>query len=249
MKTGTTGRTFNIVVGKFQGSLETLLDMVQKRKMHISDVSLAQVADDYVAYVRSIKSASGDILSAETANFIVVAATLLLIKSKSLLPTLALSMEEEESIKDLEERLRLYSIYRQASDVLAQYTKDNKRLYAPKHIKGEKSSFIPGLNLNLDVLHMVMGQVLGQLPKMDNKPKVEITEAVNIEEVMQSLLERVEGAVQQSFSDISGTDKQEVLVNFLALLELVKDGVFLAEQGSTYGDIMLTKPYVSNMIV
>ncbi len=237
-------KTFNITVGKFQGSLEALLEMVQKRKMHISDVSLAQVADDYVAYARSINRVSGGTLSAETANFIVIAATLLLIKSKSLLPTLELSLEEEESIKDLEERLQLYSIYKQASDALTQCTKESKKLYAPKNIKIDKSVFAPPETLTLTAVQEAMGDVLAQLPKVSSKPKAEIVEAVNIEEVMQSLLERVEGAVQQSFATIAGgvqADKQEVLVNFLALLELVKDGVLLAEQGSTYGEILITK--------
>jgi len=231
-------KTFNITVGEFQGSLEALLEMVQKRKMSIGDVSLAKVADDYVAYVQSLQN----VPNIESVHFIVTAATLLLIKSKSLLPTLELTFEEKEDIKGLEERLQLYSIYQHARDVLALYTKNNQKLYAPKPIKIQREViFTPANNLALGVLSDAMQDVLEQLPSTNTKPKAEIVESVHIEDVMQDLLKRVDTAVQQSFKDVSGSDRSEVLVHFLALLELVKDGVLLAEQGDTYGDIVITK--------
>ncbi len=230
--------TFNIKVGEFQGSLEALLEMVQKRKLNISDVSLAKVADDYIAYTRGLEG----VPSAETASFIVVAATLLLIKSKSLLPTLELSMEEEEDIKELEERLQLYSIYKQASDALTAHIKSGARLHAPKHIQASRRIiFAPAENLALQALSEAMSDVLGQLPKASNKPKAEIKEAIHIEEVMQSLLARVEGVAQRSFNAESGNNRDDVLVNFLALLELVKDGVLLARQEYMHGDIIMSR--------
>jgi len=235
-------KTFNIKVGEFQGSLEALLEMVQKRKLSISNISLAKVADDYISYVKNLDGNNDKILSNETASFIVIAATLLLIKSKSLLPSLELSHEEEEDIKDLEERLQLYSIYKQANNALAIHIKNNKKLYAPKQIKRQKNIvFAPANNLAVGPLSEAINDVLKQLPNINNKPKAEIAETVNIEEVMQNLLKRVEGAVQSSFRSISGANKQDVLVNFLALLELVKDGVLLAEQNGTYGEILIMK--------
>ena len=233
--------TFNIKVGEFQGSLEALLEMVQKRKLNISDVSLARVADDYVAYVKSLEGRVGALPNTETASFIVIAATLLLIKSKSLLPTLELSMEEEEDIKGLEERLQLYSIYKQASDALTAYTKSGARLYAPRHMQASgRIIFAPANNLSLQALSEAMADVLGQLPKVSNKPKAEIRETIHIKEVMRSLLARVEGAAQHSFNVESGNNREDVLVNFLALLELVKDGVLLAEQEHMHGDIVMS---------
>lgn len=237
-----TDNNFNIVVGEFSGSLEALLEMVKRRKMHISEVSLAKVADDYIGYVKGLD----EVDNSDIANFIVIAATLLLIKSKSLLPSLVIAMEEEENIKDLESKLELYSIYKYANNVLAEHIKSNKSYYAPRPSIGinnssEAKTFIPTVRLNLTVLGDVMQGVLKQLPKVDNKLKVEIEEKINIKEVMHSLLSRVEAGVQNNFTNLSGSNNQEVLTNFLALLELIKDGVLLAQQDDTYGDIMIDR--------
>jgi len=174
----------------------------------------------------------------------VIAATLLLIKSKSLLPNLELSIEEEENIKDLEDRLQLYNIYKIAKDALAVHIASNHPLYEPKQIKTSiytSKIFAPAANINMDVLARVIKSVLQQLPQTEKKQKAEIVPVVNIEDVMSTLLMRVESALQNSFTDITGRDRQEILVNFLALLELVKEGVLLARQGDIYGDILLTK--------
>jgi len=227
---------FNITVGEFNGSLEALLDLVQKHKMDIGDVSLAQVADEYIAHVQSLQSWP----NIESVHFIVTAATLLLIKSKSLLPNLELTTDEEEDIKGLEERLQLYSIYQHARDVLAQYLKNTMPLYAPKNIKIKRIVFAPAHYLALGALSSAMQDVLRKLPNIDTKPKAEITETVNIEEVMQGLLKRVDSAVGKSFKKVSGSDRGEILINFLALLELVKDGVLIAQQDNTYEDIVMS---------
>src|SRR3989338_7957035 len=96
--------SYIVKTGSFQGPLDLLLDLIEKRKLPISEVSLAKVADDYIAYVKTLS----EFPIAMSAHFILVASTLLLIKSKSLLPNLALSEEEQGSIEDLERRLRLY---------------------------------------------------------------------------------------------------------------------------------------------
>ena len=97
-------KDFKVRVGEFEGPLELLLDLIEKRKLHISDVSLSQVADEFIEYTKSIE----DFPIADSADFILVASTLLLIKSKSLLPNLELTVEEEENIGELEKRLALY---------------------------------------------------------------------------------------------------------------------------------------------
>jgi segregation and condensation protein A len=230
-------RTFNIIVGEFTGSLEALLELVQKRKMHISEVSLSQVAEDYIAYVRSLE----DVPSGELASFIVVATTLLLIKSKSLLPNLDLSEEEEDSIKDLEERLEFYAIYKQATEVLTRHVRETMPLAASRGRHVEYSVFAPSKNITLETLTTSMQEVLAQLPEVDALPAAAVPEKISIELVMEDLLHRVQQSVQQSFSQVAGQEREEVLTSFLALLELVKDGVLLAQQGDQYGEIMITK--------
>ena len=92
--------SFAIKHEKFEGPLELLLDLIEKRKLFINDIALAKVADDYVEYVKTV----GDFPLSESAQFILIASTLLLIKSKSLLPNLELSEDEKGNIADLERR-------------------------------------------------------------------------------------------------------------------------------------------------
>src|SRR3989344_4073772 len=102
---------FKVKVGMFEGPLDLLLSLIEERKLHINDVSLAAVTDEYINYVKSLS----ELPVAQTANFILVASTLLLIKSQSLLPVLDLTPEEQGSIDDLERRLKLHKIFKELS--------------------------------------------------------------------------------------------------------------------------------------
>src|SRR4051812_32375972 len=89
---------------QFEGPLDLLLSLIEKRKLFINDISLAKVADDFINHIKNFEQFP----IGESANFILIASTLLLIKSKSLLPTLQLTEEEQGSIEDLETRLKIY---------------------------------------------------------------------------------------------------------------------------------------------
>src|SRR5665213_2942904 len=106
--------SFAIETPAFQGPLETLLNLIEERKMPVSDVSLSQVCDAYLAYVEKLP----EMPLGETSQFILVASTLLLIKSRTLLPSLELSEEERESVEELERRLARYAIFRRAAKLL-----------------------------------------------------------------------------------------------------------------------------------
>src|SRR3989344_4591424 len=92
---------FYIKTRSFEGPLELLLELIEKRKLFISDISLAAVADEYMVYVRDFD----DFPMEDTAQFILTASTLVLIKSRSLLPGVKLTEEEVSDIQDLERRL------------------------------------------------------------------------------------------------------------------------------------------------
>src|SRR5665647_135936 len=88
----------------YEGPLDLLLELIEKRKLLINDIALATVTEEYIARVNSMES----LPVGETAEFVALAATLLLIKSRSLLPMLTLSEDETRDIKELEYRLALY---------------------------------------------------------------------------------------------------------------------------------------------
>src|SRR5665213_2458332 len=105
---------FTLETEQFVGPLESLLNMIEDRKLSVSEISLAEVCDAYLAYVEKLP----EMPLGETAQFILVASTLLLIKSRTLLPSLELSTEERESVEELERRLARYALIRNAAKVL-----------------------------------------------------------------------------------------------------------------------------------
>src|SRR5436190_2091951 len=105
---------FTLATTSFQGPLEALLNLIEDRKMPISEVSLSEVTDAYLSYVEKLP----ELPLAETSQFILVASTLLLIKSRTLLPLMDLTEEERGSVEELERRLARYAIYRKAAKLL-----------------------------------------------------------------------------------------------------------------------------------
>ena len=87
----------------FEGPFDLLLSLVEKRKLFVNDIALAAVADEYIA---ALRSRTAEFPVAEASLFLVIAANLMLIKSRSLLPHLALSETEETDIEALETRLK-----------------------------------------------------------------------------------------------------------------------------------------------
>ncbi|MFA6158058.1 MAG: ScpA family protein [Candidatus Paceibacterota bacterium] len=228
--------SFTVKQNKFEGPLDLLLDLIERRKLFVNDVSLAQVADDYIAYVRNL----ADFPVADSAHFVLVASTLLLIKSKSLLPTLNLTVEEEASVKDLEHRLKMYEKIREASvGVKALF---GARLLFARSERALAPTFSPDADMTVGNLFAAIGRVLAHLPKKEFLPKVIIDKVMSLEEMIGNLTERIGSALKMSFREFSGTGKAErvhVIVSFLAMLELVKQGVIQVSQERHFDDIQM----------
>ncbi len=234
MPPGTVTLDFSIKTETFEGPLELLIELCEKRKLLINDISLAAVTDEYIKQVSEMQEKS----LPNTAAFVQLAATLLLIKSKSLLPVLELTKEEEATIDDLEERLRIYQIYRDAGAVLAgQFGK--QRLYSRTFVPPKDPLFMPDTWCTLPELHTAMWQVLQNLPKKEVRPKVQVKATISLEEMMTSLQARIERQLKARFSDIrkEATEHKTVIVGFLAILELVKQGNVLVRQLGRFDDI------------
>lgn len=233
---------FTIRAGSFEGPYDLLLDLIDKRKLSVSELSLAQVTDDYVAFVRGHEAFPME----DAAQFIGVAATLLLIKSKSLIPELELSSEEEEDVDDLTRRLALYEKVREARQELSQIFGKGMMLSA-----GERTAepmFAPARDLTLENLSNALKNAIQALEKAEEKlPEVRVRPLVTIEEMMDTLLSRVQRAMTLSFKEFSqgSAEKVEVIVSFLALLELVKQGAVEAAQHDPFEDIRITNTSAS----
>ncbi len=224
--------SFVIKHEQFEGPLDLLLTLIEKRKLFVNDISLAKVTDDYVAYLQQNSFTMGD-----AASFILIASTLLLIKSKSLLPALTLTEEETNDVSDLQTRLTLYEIYRRASyKIKALFGKTI--LFARNRPKVIDPVFSPDQSMTLKNLHLAVLSVLNSLPKKEKLPEVKVKKIMSLEEMIDSLSGRIQSSLRMSFKDFSKTkERVEVIVGFLALLELVKNGVVQAEQSETFSDI------------
>ncbi len=231
---------FSVKTSVFEGPLDLLLDLVTKRKLFVNDVSLAQVTDDFIRYIDQHEEFPLD----ESAEFILAASTLMLIKSRSLLPMLELTEEEEESIHDLENRLQVYARVKElAAEIKKIFGK--QIIFEKEPRRNETVIFSPDSKTDKENLLLSLQRVLDSLPKKDALPKVTVKKVVSLEEMIERLAERISKAAKFSFKEFHGhkgqlthEKKVSVIVGFLAMLELVKRGAIRVTQESG-GDIQI----------
>lgn len=225
---------FAIKTEVFEGPLELLLELVEKRKLLINDISLASVTDEYMTHVAKMQEMS----LPGTANFVALAATLLLIKSKSLLPVFELTEEEEGSIEDLEARLRLYQIYREASLAVAE-TFGFSLIHERQYQIDKTPLFLPDAYCDKDEIYAAMFRVIKGLPVKEEKPRVKVKKIISLEEMIDKLHRRIETQMRLRFSELLGneSEKTTVIVGFLAVLESVKQGSIIVAQLQRFSDI------------
>ena len=238
---------FKIKTEAFEGPLDLLLSLIEKRKFFINDISLAKVADDFIVYVQSLQAFP----VATTAHFILIASTLLLIKSKSLLPTIQLTEEESGSIEDLEHRLKLYKRFKELSVHVARvFGKDIIFLKNPSKIP---VTFSPDPTMKPGEMLLAARRVIESLPKKEILPKGIVRKMISLEDMISRLTERMQSSLKMNFGEFaksqgktsnkgahhttSKADKVNIIISFLAMLELVKQGIVDVTQTDPKDDI------------
>ena len=230
-----TDTTFKIKTEVFEGPLDLLLTLVEKRKLFINDVSLAKVTDDFISHIQQFDK----LPMGESAQFILVASTLLLIKSRSLLPSLTLTEEEQGDIQDLETRLKIYKKIKDAS-MHVKSLFGHKVIFQPSQERPREPVFSPHESMNLLALAKAIKDVIQQLPKKEHIPKAVVRKVVSLEDMIDNLTKRITAGLRMSFKDFSKehqAEKVNVIVSFLAMLELVKQGTIHVTQEAAFGDI------------
>lgn len=235
---------YHIKMDVFQGPLDLLLNLIEKRKLHINDVSLGQVADDYISYTKQLDKFP----ISETANFILIASTLVLIKSQALLPNLTLTPEEKENINDLEERLRLYKQAKILSEHVAQRFGKNIIFQKNFTIKTIKPVFSPDKSMTIKNILITIKETLKNIPTKNFIPQIIVNKVMSLEEAMDKLTSRIKSSLNigfKEFSKIGKKDKINIIINFLAMLELVKQGVISVAQDKHFEDIRMETDSIS----
>lgn len=226
---------------RYEGPYTKLLELIEQRKLSITEISLVSVADDYIAYIKSLDQKN----LVDISQFIVVASTLILMKAKSLLPGVVYTEEEEKQVHDLEAKLELYALLTKLSgNVRAMYGKNP--LYGRPHATHKGSIvFVPDERVDQKMLQSIALLTLATFIQPKVLVKVAVEQALRIENVIEGLLKRVSSlgnVTLQSMALEAGTveEKKKILiVNFIALLELLRSGGVKAEQNVDGGDIQI----------
>lgn len=223
---------FSLQTDQYQGPLEALLDLIEARKMSITDVSLSEVCDAYLSYVEKLPS----LPLGETSQFILVASTLLLIKSRTLLPSMEMSEDERESVDELERRLARLKLVRDASKILRkEWGRAPYRF--PKRAPARAAIFSPA-EAAIDTLLAAAQKLLQILPKPESLVEATVAPILALEDVILSVKNRLTSAFRARFSELTKSgDKHETIVYFLAVLELVRSGAASVTQHNLFEDI------------
>jgi len=238
-------KKYEIKLEEFSGPLDKLLELIEAKEMEITTLSLADVTIDFLNYAKSLgESVTPVFLS----DFLVVAAKLVFIKSKSLIPEIELSSEEEAEMVDLEERLKLYKEFSArsggASIYLSKLWDSKARSYSRKLFTGLNSQgfFYPSENLSQESLAQTAQKLMRDLQRFaPEEIKVKNT-IIKIEDKIKELLERWHDILHDTFSNLSQSKpKPEVVALFLAVLHLLKAKEISVEQNQGFGDIILKK--------
>ncbi len=230
---------------KFQGPLGLLLQLIESEQMDITEIALATIADQYVAYVEQAENIDPE----EIADFLVIAARLLYIKSKALLPYLS-TEEEEEDINELERQLRMYKEFIEASLKVSQLINRGELMFAPVFNKAGRRgvqteiTFAPPHKLKATDLEIVWRQLITRLEKREQKlPEVILEQKISIDDRISHIRVLLAEQLSLSFQRFleKATSRIEVIVNILAVLELAKQRELVFEQEELFSEIRVLK--------
>jgi len=240
---------FQLQLPVFEGPLDLLLHLIDERKLDITEVSLLAVTEQYLSYLRGGDSVSADAL----VEFISVGARLLLMKSRALLPrdpdAAPPDEEDEDDPQNLVKALQEYRRYKQAADYLRdledQHRTMHRRSAAPPELP-----MPPGLDgVTLTSLVDLFRKVLERTPDEDAedaRPRAARAvprPRVRLQDRIKALVDRLDRDGQMSFLALLGDapTRTSVIVDFLAVLELIKVHYLRAEQSDAFGDIALVR--------
>lgn len=228
---------YQVKLDKFEGPVELLLELIEKEKLEITELSMARVTDQYLEYLRE----HTDIQLGNLADFLAVASRLILIKSRSLLPMLKFTQEEEEEIEDLTRQLEEYKKFKEAALKVGKLAEAGKICYSREGYSNVEAIFYPPENFNVYDFKKYFQLVLSAIPVVAELEEEVVKEIVTLEERIADIENTLRSKVESSFSSLveKATDKVDVIISFLAMLEMVKQRLVQAEQREIFSEIKL----------
>lgn len=234
----------------FEGPLDLLLHLIEKNQVNIYDIPIVTITEQYLEYLGEMQRQDLDVMS----EFLVMAATLINIKAKMLLPKEEEEEEEEEDPRaELVRRLLEYKMYKYAATELKDMELDAAgSIYRspaiPKEVAEYREEIDPlelcdGLTLNRlnEIFQMVMKKQVEKIDPIRSKFGTIEREEISIEERMDTIRDQVKGLKGISFRTLLEiqASKINVIVTFMAILELMKVGAITVRQDGLFDDIMI----------
>jgi len=258
-----TQTAYELKLAKYEGPIQKLLELIEARKLEITEISLGEVTDDFLKHLESLKRAGAEEGGSSLrllAEFIVVASRLIFIKSKSLLPDFNLTGEEEAEIKDLTERLKFYREMRPALKNIAELWREKEAAFArpylmslglwmvprpdlERHQNGSDLRFFyPGGNVSDSALAQSLKRLLSTFEEYIKEAEVVHEKIINLDEKIREIIARLEGLESANFRDLAqGRGKQDQIATFLAVLHLAREQMLLVEQEGRDSDIIIKR--------
>lgn len=234
---------YSIKVPVFEGPLDLLLHLIKENKIDIYDIPIALITRRYLEYIDIMKELNLEIAS----EFLVMAATLIYIKSRMLLPPdpdIDAVPEEEDPRAGLVQRLLEYQAYKEASTTLREREDVWSNAFARPPIDTKELTTAPS---ELYLFDVNMFDLLGALKKVITRVPPEAfmisRETLTIKDRISAIIEKLESELTIKFDDVFSSDKTriQVIVTFLALLEILKLGIVKVFQDKEFGAIWIMR--------
>ncbi len=218
---------------RFSGPYTLILQMIEERKLSITEISLGMLADEYIAYIEGLQKKDYRDIS----QFIVVAATLVLIKVKALLPGISYTETEEKQVHDLTYRLEALQQVKKASEIIEKKWGENP-LFHKKRSVIHTPVFTPSVYTTGDYLYSVMMLMMLTFEKESRLKEYVVGKSVQLEEITESIYARIQSIKEFTFDDIYTSledggarkevnkeeRKKEIILYFIALLHMLNNG-------------------------
>lgn len=233
---------------EFEGPFALLLHLVEKAEVDVYDISIAKITDQYLAYLQVMKELNLEVAS----EFLVMAATLLKLKSKKLLPTVREEKDEEDSLftvdsqDELVQRLLEYRFFNSVSEELRRYEQAQKRVFV-RSLSGEKvilvnpDQEITASGITLPGLMQAFQRLLAEKERL---PREIVTDELSVQDriiqIMQQLKHHKDGLDFNSLFTVQA-GITEIIITFFALLELVRLRKVSVWQDGTLGRLTIMR--------
>jgi len=229
-----------VKVAQFEGPLDLLLQLIEEQKLDITQLSLATVTEQYLQVLLQI----GDQMTAsDLADFLAVAARLLLIKSRTLLPYL--QPPDADDGTDLAQQLKLYREFYLASQQIKGLLRRRHFSFARERLllSRDPAAFSPPPNLTAIRLANIFADVIAALPPVLPAVRTVIARTISVQEKIKQLRDLIWRQTRLRFSQLLGTtkDRMEVIVSFLAILELMKQRSISVQQEELFQEIVIER--------